>query len=95
MRARLLSLDVLSEAEANELLTTRLGADRAQAEPTAITELATLSARLPLALSVIVARAAAQPHLPLAALAAELTEIQGRLDALDVGDPAGCVRTVF
>ena len=93
--ARLLSLDVLSEAEANELLTTRLGADRAQAEPTAITELATLCARLPLALAVIVARAAAQPHLPLAALAAELTEIQGRLDALDVGDPAGSVRTVF
>ena len=93
--ARLLTLDVLSEAEASELLTTRLGADRAQAEPAAITELATLCARLPLALSVIVARAAAQPHLPLAALAAELAEIRGRLDALDVGDPAANVRTVF
>src|SRR5215472_13215252 len=55
--ARLLSLDVLSEAEANELLTNRLGTDRARAEPAAITELATLCARLPLALSVIVARA--------------------------------------
>ena len=93
--ARLLSLDVLSEAEANELLTNRLGTDRARAEPAAITELATLCARLPLALSVIVARAAAQPRLPLAALAAELTEIQGRLDALDVGDPAANIRTVF
>ncbi len=93
--ARLLTLDVLSETEANELLTKRLGTDRARAEPAAITELATLCARLPLALSVIVARAAAQPHLPLAALAAELTEIQGRLDALDVGDPAANVRTVL
>ena len=36
-----------------------------------------------------------QPHLPLAALAAELAEIRGRLDALDVGDPAANVRTVF
>ena len=54
-----------------------------------------LCARLPLALSVIVARAAASPRLPLAALAAELTELGGRLDALDVGDPAANVRTVL
>ena len=93
--ARLLRLDVLPEKEANELLTVRLGTDRAEAEPEAITELATLCARLPLALSVIVARAAAAPNLPLASLAAELTELRGRLDALDVGDPAGSVRTVF
>src|SRR5215472_14982680 len=93
--ARLLSLDVLPEREAIELLTARLGTDRADAEPDAITRLATLCARLPLALSVIVARAAAAPNLPLAALVAELTELQGRLDALDVGDPAANVRTVF
>ncbi len=93
--ARLLSLDVLTAAEANELLTARLGRQRASAEPAAVTELATLCARLPLALSVIVARAAAQPHLPLTALATELTEMQGRLDALDVDDPAANVRTVF
>jgi tetratricopeptide (TPR) repeat protein len=86
---------VLPEREAIELLTARLGTDRADAEPDAITELATLCARLPLALSVIVARAAAAPNLPLAALVAELTELQGRLDALDVGDPAANVRTVF
>src|SRR5215469_142029 len=93
--ARLLSLDVLPDKEANELLTARLGKARAAAEPTAITELVTLCARLPLALSVIVARAAAAPNLPLAALVAELTELRGRLDALDVGDPAANVRTVF
>jgi tetratricopeptide (TPR) repeat protein/transcriptional regulator with XRE-family HTH domain len=93
--ARLLSLDVLPDKEANELLTARLGKARAAAEPTAITDLATLCARLPLALSVVVARAAAAPSLPLAALVAELTELRGRLDALDVGDPAANVRTVF
>jgi tetratricopeptide (TPR) repeat protein/transcriptional regulator with XRE-family HTH domain len=93
--ARLLSLDVLPEREAIELLAGRLGTDRADAEPDAITQLATLCARLPLALSVIVARAAAAPNLPLAALVTELTELQGRLDALDVGDPAANVRTVF
>jgi tetratricopeptide (TPR) repeat protein/transcriptional regulator with XRE-family HTH domain len=93
--ARLLSLDVLPEREAIELLAARLGTDRADAEPDAITQLATLCARLPLALSVIVARAAAAPNLPLAALVTELTELQGRLDALDAGDPAANVRTVF
>ena len=93
--ALLVQLDVLSAAEANELLIARLGAERAAAEPWAVTELATLCARLPLALSVIVARAAASPRLPLAALAAELTELGGRLDALDVGDPAANVRTVL
>jgi tetratricopeptide (TPR) repeat protein/DNA-binding XRE family transcriptional regulator len=93
--ALLVQLDVLSALEANELLVARLGAERAAAEPWAVTELASLCARLPLALSVIVARAAAAPRLPLAALAAELTELGGRLDALDVGDPAANVRTVL
>jgi tetratricopeptide (TPR) repeat protein len=93
--ARLLQLDVLSEQEANELLVTRLGKDRAAGEPWAVTELATLCARLPLALSVVVARAAAAPKLPLSSLAAELTELGGRLDALDAGDPAANVRTVL
>jgi transcriptional regulator with XRE-family HTH domain/tetratricopeptide (TPR) repeat protein len=93
--ARLLSLDVLTEAEAAELLTARLGVDRATAEPLAVTELATLCARLPLALSVVVARAAAHPKLPLKTLARELSELRGRLDALDIGDPAANVRTVF
>ena len=93
--ARLLQLDVLSEQEANELLVARLGKERAAAEPWAVTELATLCARLPLALSVVVARAAAAPRLPLSSLAAELTELGGRLDALDVGDPAANVRTVL
>ncbi len=93
--ARLVQLDLLSEQEANELLVARLGRERAAAEPWAVIELAALCARLPLALSVVVARAAAAPKLPLSSLAAELTELGGRLDALDVGDPAANVRTVL
>src|ERR1700684_1767664 len=93
--ALLVQLDVLSAQEANELLVARLGAERAAAEPWAVTELATLCARLPLALAVSAARAAPAPRLPLSALAAELTELGGRLDALDVGDPAANVRTVL
>jgi tetratricopeptide (TPR) repeat protein len=93
--ARLLRLDVLTTAEAGELLTARLGRERVAAEPTATVQLSTLCARLPLALSVIAARAIAQPYLPLAALVDELAEIRGRLDALEVGDPAANVRTVF
>ncbi|MGH3292370.1 MAG: ATP-binding protein, partial [Trebonia sp.] len=93
--ARLLQLDVLSDQEASELLVTRLGKERAAEEPWAVTELATLCARLPLALSIVVARAAAAPKLPLSSLAAELTELGGRLDALDAGDPAANVRTVL
>ncbi|HEX3966186.1 MAG TPA: tetratricopeptide repeat protein [Trebonia sp.] len=93
--ARLLSLDVLTGPEAEELLTARLGPDRAAREPHAIRDLALLCARLPLALSVVVARAAAQPRLPVSALTAELAELAGRLDALDAGDPTANVRTVI
>lgn len=93
--ARLLSLDVLTDREAEELLTARLGPDRTARDPQAVRDLARLCARLPLALSVVVARAAAQPRLPLAALTEELAEIQTRLDALDAGDPTANVRTVI
>jgi transcriptional regulator with XRE-family HTH domain len=48
--ARLVTLDVLTQAEAIELLTTRVGAARASAEPDAVGEIAALCARLPLTL---------------------------------------------
>jgi tetratricopeptide (TPR) repeat protein/transcriptional regulator with XRE-family HTH domain len=93
--ARLISLDVLSHAEAVQLLTGRLGADRAAAEPAAVREIASLCACLPLALTVTAARASATPRFPLATLAAELADSADRLDALDAGDPAASVRAVF
>jgi tetratricopeptide (TPR) repeat protein len=93
--ARLLTLDVLTHDEAVHLLTARIGNARAAAEPAAVSEIASLCACLPLALAVAAARAAALPGFPLAALAAELRDTVGRLDALDAGDPAASVRAVF
>src|SRR5215470_13466489 len=93
--ARLISLDVLPHAEAVQLLTARLGAERAAAEPAAVDQIADLCACLPLALAVAAARAAARPAFPLATVAGELADATGRLDALDAGDPSSSVRAVF
>ena len=90
-----MALDLLTGGEAHELLAVRLGDERLAAEPAAVQELIGLCARLPLALAIAAARAASQPALPLAALAAELRDAGGRLDALDVGDTAASVRAVF
>ena len=93
--ARLLTLDVLTPAEAVRLLIARVGTGRASAEPAAIAEIARLCACLPLAITITAARAAARPDFPLSALAAELRDTASRLDALDSGDPAASVRSVF
>ena len=87
-------LDLLTPAEADELLAQLLGRERLAAEPGVAAELAGLCARLPLALSIAAARAAMQPGLPLATLAGQLRDVGRRLDALDAGDLAS-VRAVF
>jgi DNA-binding SARP family transcriptional activator/Tfp pilus assembly protein PilF len=93
--ADLLTLDVLTGADARQMLTARLGAERAAAEPEAVAEIVGWCARLPLALAVTAARAAARPRLPLTAVAAELRDTHHRLDALDTGDAAASVRAIF
>jgi DNA-binding SARP family transcriptional activator/tetratricopeptide (TPR) repeat protein len=93
--ARLLSLGLLTEQEVRQLLAGRLGAARVEAELEAVNELIRLCARLPLALAITAARAAARPEHPLAVLAAELRAADGPLDALDAGDPTASVRSVF
>jgi len=90
-----LTLDVLSDAEAHEMLARRLGHDRVAAEPEAVAEITASCARLPLALSIAVGRAAARPKRPLTELAAELRNARGRLDALEAGDPMTNVRAVL
>jgi tetratricopeptide (TPR) repeat protein/DNA-binding XRE family transcriptional regulator len=90
-----LTLGLLSEAEARELLAARLATARLAAEQEAAAELIRLCARLPLALAITAARASAHPGLRLAELARELRNAQQRLDALDTGDPATSARTVF
>src|SRR6266699_4271343 len=93
--ACLVSLDVLSQAEAWELLTLRLQAGRLEAEPQAAHELIGLTARLPLALAVVAARAVAHPACPLEELAAELRDARDRLHVLDGGEASADVRTAF
>ena len=90
-----LTLDVLSYAEAREMLVRRLGQGRAAAEPEAADAIISSCARLPLALGIAVGRAAARPKRPLTELAAELRDARGRLDALEVGDAVTNVRAVL
>jgi DNA-binding SARP family transcriptional activator/tetratricopeptide (TPR) repeat protein len=93
--ARSLTLDLLTPREARDLLAHRLGADRVAAEPDAAEELAGLCARLPLALNITAARAAARPAFPLAVFAVQLRQTRDRLTALDTGDATASVRGVF
>ncbi|MDN3028355.1 BTAD domain-containing putative transcriptional regulator [Streptomyces sp. S.PB5] len=92
-----IALDLLSPAEARELLARRIGEHRLTAEPHAVTEIITRCARLPLALAVTIARAAIRPTLSLTRLAADLSAARGSLAALagDGDDPAADVRRVF
>ncbi|MET8981895.1 BTAD domain-containing putative transcriptional regulator [Streptomyces sp. NPDC004539] len=93
--ARPLVLDRLPAGEAREVLARRLGEDRVRAEPGAVEEIVARCAGLPLALAVVATRAAARPHFPLAAIAADLRTAQGGLDAFTDADPAGDVRAVL
>jgi tetratricopeptide (TPR) repeat protein len=90
-----LTLNVLTEAEARELLARRLGAARLAADPGGAAELIRLCARLPLALAIAAARASGRPELRLGAFAEELRDARRRLDALETGDAAASVRTIF
>jgi DNA-binding SARP family transcriptional activator/tetratricopeptide (TPR) repeat protein len=93
--AHLLTLDALSPVEARQMLTGCLGAARAATDSAAVSQIARLCGFLPLALAVCAARAAADRGRPLSAVAAELQDAAGRLDALDTGDPMASVRAVF
>ena len=91
--ARSVSLDVLHPADAHEFLSVRLGAERVAAEPDVVADLVSWCGGLPLALSIVAARAAMEPDFPLAAFAGELREQP--LDALDAGEIGTNLRAVF
>ncbi|MFC5831456.1 AfsR/SARP family transcriptional regulator [Nonomuraea insulae] len=90
-----ITLSPFSEAEARWLLTHHMGSRRAAAEPTAVADLLELCAGLPLALSIIAARAMVRPGFPLRSLAENLGRDSARLDALDAGEPAADLKAVF
>ncbi len=89
------TLDLLAEAEARELLACRLGGERTSAEPEAVEGIVAACARLPLALSIVAAHAVLHPGLPLRTIAEELSDTCGRLDAFAGRDPSSDVRSVF
>ena len=90
-----LDLDLLTVPDAYDLLTRRLGAGRVAAERQAAGEIIASCARLPLALTIAAARAAARPRFPLAAIAAELRRSAALLDPFDGGELVANVRAVF
>ncbi|MEU8162892.1 AfsR/SARP family transcriptional regulator [Micromonospora parva] len=86
-----LTLDVLTAEESMSLLARRLGDNRLASASGAVADIIEAAGRLPLALSIVAARAATHPTFPLSAIAAELHWAEARLDALADGD----VRRVF
>ncbi|GAB3894214.1 hypothetical protein GCM10029964_072200 [Kibdelosporangium lantanae] len=92
--AHAVPLNILSDEESHELLAARLGA-RLAAEPEAAAEVVAHCAGLPLALSIVAARASVDPDLPLAVLAAQLRDQATRLDGLDTGEADLSLRAVF
>jgi DNA-binding SARP family transcriptional activator len=88
-------VDLLPPGEARSLLVRRLGKERIEAEPAAVDQIIDSCAGLPLALSIVSARATANIRLPLADLAEELREARGGLYALDGGDTRTNILAVF
>lgn len=92
--AHSVSVGLLSAAEAREVLTARIGADRTSTEAAAVSEIVELTAGLPLALAIVSARAAVHPGLALAGLAGELRRACG-LEAYAGQDQASDLRAVL
>ncbi|MEU6801162.1 AfsR/SARP family transcriptional regulator [Streptomyces neyagawaensis] len=93
--AHALTLRPLDTEQARAFLERRLGAARLTGESRAVAEIAALCAGLPLALACVAARAAAHPRFALSAIAAELREAHGSLDAFSRSDTSANVGAVF
>ncbi|MGA4842336.1 helix-turn-helix domain-containing protein [Streptomyces sp. G45] len=94
--ARRISLGPLTADESYGLLSTVIGEARADAEATAVRELARQCDHLPLALRIAAERLATYPHRTVADAVAELADDALRLDALaDRDDPHLGIRSVF
>ena len=89
------TLGLLTGEDARELLARRLGEARLAREPGAVAEIIALCGHLPIALAVVSARAALNPGFSLDAIAGELRDGRGSLDAFTGEAPATDVRSVF
>ncbi|MFI9811755.1 tetratricopeptide repeat protein [Saccharothrix variisporea] len=92
--AERLTLGPLAEPEAADLLTRYVGRDKVDAARSAVATAIAACAGHPLALSVVAARAAADPDLPLQAIVDELQDRHTGLDALRLTDAVD-FRAVF
>jgi tetratricopeptide (TPR) repeat protein len=94
--ARRITLEVFDEREAVELVHVTVAGYRSGDEEQEITELATLCARLPLALRIAAERAAARPRMPMQELIRDLRDESRLWETLSTQDEeADAVRTVF
>jgi tetratricopeptide (TPR) repeat protein len=93
--AHALNLSRLTDQEAHRLLALHLGEDLLAAEPGVAAELLSCCAGLPLAISIVAARATMHPDFSLSVLADELRDQTSVLDALDTGDDLVSLRAVF
>jgi DNA-binding SARP family transcriptional activator len=80
--ARRVDLDRLTPEESSGLLARILGAERIGSEPESVARLADLCGHLPLALRIVAANLAADPH----------TTIASQVEALEVGDRLQAIR---
>ena len=90
-----MTLELLTDDEAREVLVRRIGEDRVVGEETAVQEIITRCARLPLALALAAASCVTRPDLPVGGVAAELRQSAGTLDALQSVDAGTDIRSVF
>ncbi len=93
--ARLITLGLLSQAEARQLVAARLGAECSAADPEATDRLIDACARLPLALAIATATIATRPGRSIDIVAREVADAARALETLDAGDAAASVRAVF
>jgi tetratricopeptide (TPR) repeat protein len=88
-------LNLISSAEAREILSRRLGPDRVARETEAVGDIIERCGRLPLALALVAARAAMNPSFTLAVIADELRATADRLDVLQAPGLGTDLRAVF
>jgi tetratricopeptide (TPR) repeat protein len=93
--ASTVTLDLMTADESMTLLAQHLGHDRVTADPDTAAELVGRCERLPLALTIVAARANVHAHFPLRHLVDDLTQEDHRLSALDTGEPGTDLRAVF
>jgi len=93
--ARAITLSVLTESEARQMVADRLGSNPAAADPAAAGQLIEACARLPLALAIATALIATRPGQSLTTVVSSLRSAASPLDILKAGAATADLRAVF